>query len=420
VKLQRREKFLVGASVVLVAALALYLLFIMGDSRSTDQLLADQAKFEGEIARKEKEISAAHEDQKRLSEWQRRSLPANPTVARELYQGWLRTVARETGLTQLQFTSQDTGTAARAGQLTRVSFKLVAHGKLPNLVNFMYKFYSAGYLHQIRTLDIKPPGAVASNTSGDLNVTFGIEALSLPTALAKTELPKVEPPKEPGHSLQLASLSDYSSVIATRNFFSPYVPAPIISATRDVVVRTNTGTRTPPALDLAPYVEVTAIVEVDGAPQVWIQHKAKENKSWKLGVGETFVVGAEKGTVRSINPEEGVVVEFRNASRLLHGGDSIVQGKKLDQAETPALTPARLFERGALDRVPAPPAGTQAQTAPGDGGGRRGGGGRDPNASVRGRRMAPVPDLPVLMPNSPGADPDEGDDSEEDGPDGGS
>ena len=57
----------------------------------------------------------------------------------------------------------------------------------------MYRFYSAGFLHQIRKLNVKP---VPNST--DLQVNLIIEALSLPTAVAENELPK-----ESGHVLQL-------------------------------------------------------------------------------------------------------------------------------------------------------------------------------------------------------------------------
>ena len=151
-------------------------------------------------------------DAKRLAEWQRRALPPEPTLARSLYQDWLRSLAdprqpprRPARLHRAR---------AHRDQFTRITFSLNAQAKLGELVQFMYEFYSAGFLHQIRKLDIKP-----NKSSGDLNVDLSIEALSLPTAASKTQLSK-----EAGHGLQLAKLADYRDPIVKRDFFAPYRP----------------------------------------------------------------------------------------------------------------------------------------------------------------------------------------------------
>jgi hypothetical protein len=415
-KLQRREKVLLGASIALVVVGALYLLLVMGDPRSEPQLLADEAKYEGEINAKQKQLDTAAADRKKLANWQRRSLPAEPVKARSLYQNWLYDLATNTNFRQAQLTAQDTGTA-RAGQPTRVSFKLVGRTSLTNLVDFLYRFYSAGYLHQIRSLEAKPAQSLAANAAGELSVTIGIEALSLPTAESKSALPKIDLPKEPGHSLQLAKLTDYSP-IAQRNFFSVYT---------GIVGPTRSGDRPPPPprFDVAQFVEVTGIVEVDGNPQVWIQHKTKQEQSWKLGVGDTFDVGDDTGTVISINPVVDAVVEFRDHRRLLHSGENIVNGGvEIKDPLTPTAAPDTSApersapEKPAVDKTVAAkspvdrtaansgtplPADNQAAS----GGFGRGGGGR---TSLRGRRVPllpeveappPTPETPIQAPKPP-------------------
>ena len=104
----------------------------------------------------------------------------------------------------------------------KISFTLHAQAKLGELVQFMYEFYSAGFLHQIRKLDIKP-----NKNSRDLDVDLSIEALSLPTAASKTQLSK-----EAGHGLQLAKLADYRDPIVKRDFFAPYSAATIVRPRR--------------------------------------------------------------------------------------------------------------------------------------------------------------------------------------------
>ena len=82
------------------------------------------------------------------------------------------------------------------------------------------------------------------------------------------------------------------------------------------------------AFDSAQFAVVTAITEIDGEPQVWIQDRIA-GKMWKLGAGEGFTIGTtrqrESGTVQSIKQEE-VMVDFRGARDLLHNGDNILSG----------------------------------------------------------------------------------------------
>ncbi len=134
----------------------------------------------------------------------------------------------------------------------------------------MYEFYSAGFLHQIRKMDVKPV-----QNSRELDVNLTIEALSLPTAESKDRLPD-KLPKEAGHGLQLAKLSDYRDPIVSRDFFAAYVrPAPPSPPRREKTV------------DLAEFAVVTGFIEVDGIAQVWIQDRMA-GKSWQLGTGKAL------------------------------------------------------------------------------------------------------------------------------------
>lgn len=92
-KLQRREKMLAGLTLGLIGLAGLWFLFFFGESRSDEQLIADQTKLTDEIKEKEKLVQAAGRDAKRLAEWQRRALPAEPSLARSLYRNWLSSLA---------------------------------------------------------------------------------------------------------------------------------------------------------------------------------------------------------------------------------------------------------------------------------------------------------------------------------------
>ena len=302
-KLQSREKILADSALGLVGLAALWFLFFAGDSRSFDQLIAERTKLASEIENKQKLLRAASQDAKRLDQWQRRALPPDPVLARSLYQNWLRNLAARGNLRGITLTSNDVGT--RRDQFTRIPFKLRCRANLGDLVDFLYEFYSVGYLHQIRSMNIKP-----MPSSRELDVSMTIEALSLPMADSKNQLPK-----EAGQGLRLAKRSDYREPIVSRNLFAAYIrPTPPLDRPLPA-----------PGVDLAKFVIVTAFMEVDGRAKVWI-HDQIGAKLWKLETGETFVVGNAKGTVQSIQPEGEVVVKFRGIRRLLHAGDNVLNG----------------------------------------------------------------------------------------------
>ena len=218
-KLQRREKILAGSALGLVGLAGLWFLFFSGDSRSSDQLIAERNKLAGEIESKQKARQAANRDAKRLAQWQRRALPPDPSLAASLYQNWLRSLAARSTFAATTLVSNDAG--IHRDQFTRISFTLHAQARLGDLVEFMYEFYSAGFLHQIRKMDVKP-----IQGSRELEVDLTIEALSLPTAESKDRLPK-----EAGSVLQFAKLSDYPIRSCRADFFAAYVrPAPASAA----------------------------------------------------------------------------------------------------------------------------------------------------------------------------------------------
>lgn len=306
-KLQRREKILAGVTLGLVGLGGLWFLLFAGDSRSADQLVQERTKLTSEIELKQRQLQAAARDAKRLAQWQRRALPADLPLARSLYRNWLSSLAASVNLRKPTLVAVEAG--ARRDQFTRISFTLRAQAALGDLVEFMYKFYKAGFLHQIRKMDIKP-----IQNSRDLDVNFSIEALSLPTAESKKKLPENAP-----YVLQLARLSDYRDPIVSRDFFHAYVRPPARSRRREGTV------------DPADFAFVTGFTEVDGgAAKVWIQDRIA-GKPWKLGIGESFAVGNAKGTVESIRPEGEAIVEFDGHRRLLRVGDNLRGGVEIQE-----------------------------------------------------------------------------------------
>ena len=214
-KLKRREKILTGVTFGLVGLAGLYFLLFAGDGRSNDQLATEETKLDGEIGGRRKLKDQTALSEKRLADWKKRALPADTSLARSKYQDWLLGLAAKANFRGITLNANVAG--AHREQFTRISFNLHAQAKLGDLVQFMYEFYSAGFLHQIRDMTIKPvPGG-----SRELDVKLTIEALSLPKAESKDRLPE-KLPKDPLHGLQHAKLADYQEPIVARDFFAAY------------------------------------------------------------------------------------------------------------------------------------------------------------------------------------------------------
>ncbi len=263
-KLQRREQILAGVALGLVVLVGLGLFFSTGGARTTQELNDDQAKLTTEIENKQKVLQAGEGEQRRLEQWRQRALPRDAVLARSLYHSWLTSLAARANFRELRVSDNDVG--GHRDQCTRISFALDCRTNLGDLVQFLYEFYSAGFLHQIRRMDLKPDG-----NSRDLTVMLTIEALSLTTAESKDSLPtQVGHPQE-GNAQQPTKLADYRNAIVSRNVFANFVrPMPPME------VRIEAAT-------------VTGFTEVDGAWLVWLEDRA--GQAVEDGVGRELFGG---------------------------------------------------------------------------------------------------------------------------------
>jgi hypothetical protein len=294
VKLQRREKILAAILGGIVALVVVWLLLFTGDSRSTAQLEDMRDKLTDELSKKEARVKLATKASGRLAQWQRRALPSDAAHARTLYLSWLRQLAVDS---QFQKSTINPGgnPTLRRNAPTIFTFILSGQTSLPKLVEFFHKFHSAGHLQQIRRVDVKPV-----ENSTDLDVTITIEAMSLLDADRKDQLTK-----EPGKSLRLAKLEEYSKMLVERNLFSAFQPAGAPAS--------------PP--DMAQTTFVTGLVAVDGRGEVWLLDKTS-NKDWSLHEGEPIKIGTIEGTVKSIGPD-AVTIEVGGKPRTLRKGDPL-------------------------------------------------------------------------------------------------
>ena len=151
------------------------------------------------------------------------------------------------------------------------------------MTQFLYDFYSAGHLHQLRRLDVKPV-----ENGRDLDVTMTIEALSLPGADRRDQLSQ----GERSRGSALAKLADYTDVIVRRNLFAPYAPAPR-EARRPRSIRASTP------LSRRSWRRMPT-------GEVWLSDRLT-GKLWKLAEGDAFEVGGTRGTVKTIGARDAVL-----------------------------------------------------------------------------------------------------------------
>jgi len=157
------------------------------------------------------------------------------------------------------------------------AFTVRGQGNMEELVRFLFAFYRAGHMHQIRHLSIKP---VENGRGLDLVIT--IEALSLPGATSNKLSTEV------GTRLALTAPEEYRSVIVGRNLFSPYAP------------KGSTAVVGTPKFDPSKHAYLTAILSVSGRPQAWFVARASD-QVFKLSEGEEFSVGTLRPKVVRIN-----------------------------------------------------------------------------------------------------------------------
>lgn len=281
--LTKREKLLASIVGVLVAGLVLWLGFRVF-SGPLVFLRAQIAAYNDKLNTFQDQVVRAKKAQDRMAQWNRQSLPSDPARAGALYQSWLLELAGKAGFRQKKVDPGETRSQTSAYRV--LPFTVRGQASLDELVGFLYDFYSAGHLHQIRRITIRPV-----EKSKDLDLVIAIEALSLPTADRKDQLSQ-----EKGQRLKLGSLAEYRKAIAVRNVLAPYrPPPPVRSAEPSVVFEPK-----PEPFDPSRFAYVTGIVEVNGEPQVWVKARTTDEK-FQLRQGDKFQLGPFKAVVARID-----------------------------------------------------------------------------------------------------------------------
>jgi len=330
--LSKREKRLAIAVGGLGGPLALWLVYglICGD---IDVLKSEIAVNKANIEKFQEQVIRGKKAQDRMAQWNRQALPSDSARAGSLYQTWLLEIAGKAGFRQKKV---EPGEARSRGDVyQQLPFTVRGQATLDELVKFLYEFYSAGHLHQIRRLMIRP-----SEKSKDLDLVITIEALSLPKADRKDELSK-----EPGKRLALGSLEEYRKVIAGRNVLGPYQP-PAVAA--PAVTRPDVEPKVEP-FDASKFAYVTGIVEVNGKPQVWVKARTTDEK-FQLYQGDGLQIGPFQATIARINPRD-VEIEVQGQRHTIplggsvRGGEGETKSAESSEPKPPAFEPKSDAER---------------------------------------------------------------------------
>ncbi|NUQ66571.1 MAG: hypothetical protein HUU20_29260 [Pirellulales bacterium] len=283
---------------ILYGALGTMLLFYAGDWLLQNalegplQARRDKvAQLEADIEKREGQLLQAREIRKQLDALAARSLPANVEVARSLYQGWLLELVN---YVELAGPNVDSGEpVGRRGMFQVISFSVRGRGTLEQLTRFLYVFYNAGHLHQIRSLAITP-----LKESDQLDLAVSIEALVLPGADRTARLTGLRSDR-----LAYRDLKDYD-VIVRRNLF-------------------GAGG----ASDATDYTYLTAVNYVNGKPEAWFDVRT-ETKLLKLREGQTLEIGPFQGRIAEI-ADTDVILECGDERWLLTIGENLAQASAL-------------------------------------------------------------------------------------------
>jgi hypothetical protein len=278
---QKRERFLLIVAGFVFAVIAIPILYSLFGTQVSN-LQKQRDKLRGDIEKYENEAKRKIEVKNRLAVLTNQSLPSRDDFALSLYQTWLMELANDVGLKEYKI---DSGTVPSKKKLyTQFTFTLQGKGKLGQIAELLRRFHRTEYLHLIRSVAPRP-----TKNRDEFDVTFKVEALSLPQARTNRTLPPIDKESTAVTEAETAMLK----TISDRAIFAEYSP-PRSDASKE------SEKPKPNEFDYAAYCFVTSIVEADGKPQVWVSVRT-DGKLYKLFVGEMFKLGDVRCFVRKID-----------------------------------------------------------------------------------------------------------------------
>jgi len=328
--MQKREKILglVAAAVVVLGG-GQYLAGSFANPFAARQ--AELTKLTKQVEAQRDKVVVAQHAQRRVTRWQKQSLPSDITLARSFYQNWLADLIEKVKLGNAHVQPERTVAVSRTTSnrqtitaYNQLPYTINAQGTIDQFVRFFYEFYKADLLHRVRSMALQPL------KDKQIKITLTVEALVLPGAS-----PTVPDKLGTADRLALASVEDYTKLIGARNVFQAYVPPPppIVKAPPRVERPTPppVAAPKPPAFDDAKHTIISAIVQVDDRPQVWVLVRTS-GKLLKLFEGDSIEVGQYKGKITKISRLD-VEIDSDGRRQLIALGENLRQAATLPNDE---------------------------------------------------------------------------------------
>lgn len=201
-----------GAAVVLLVAFIGFRFYTGAVSRK----LAVISDLETKLNRQRGLVKEALLASKKMSDYEARSLPPQPAIARSSYQHWLLTKVQDAGLHDqvVAPTSQRVDP-----NFVQQTFSVTGKGRYEQIVKLLDDIYRIDLLHRVSRISLKP-----IKDSKELELSLTIDAVSVRTAPESNELHN-----RPSQRLKLGSAEKYQLAIVGRNIFAPANQSPRIS-----------------------------------------------------------------------------------------------------------------------------------------------------------------------------------------------
>ena len=282
---EKREKaLLVIGAIVFVIVMIPMLYHLFGSEVSKQRM--ERNRLKAEVTKLEEKVKDKNLIKRRLDEFTDRSLPTIEDFAISQYQNWLMDMATDVGIYEKRV-DKPSSTLVRTQkkvQYCKYTFTLHGRGNLEQISEFLRRFHKTNFLHLVQKVSPRP-----IKNSRDMDVSITIEALSLPQARSSRTLPDVD-----REALKITEAErEMLKRITDRALFTVYSPP------RPDNRPPETAKPEPSRFDHSPYCYVTAVVEVDDKPQVWVEVRT-EGKKHKLHEGDMFRLGAVRCIVKKI------------------------------------------------------------------------------------------------------------------------
>lgn len=286
--MNRRETILS----VLIGGLLGFLALQWGVTKKIlDPLRAKDAEINSllqQVADKQRELVTARDAEYDIEQWRQNSLPPEPGLAQTLYQDYLRVLLEKSGITRPKITPAAPN--VQGENMRRLPFAVATRCGLGQLTRFLYDFHASNLLHQIRRLQVTP--AVQEGKLIGFDVNLSIEALSLPDALSKSELPKpaLNTPTRPLPTVEAFEL------LAKKNLFQP---TNLVDAQVAVQEKSEESRQRDERADFY----LTATLEENGVAKLWLTNRQTNTRMVVLQ-GEDLKIGGFAATVLQISSQQ--------------------------------------------------------------------------------------------------------------------